>query len=373
MLQAPARPGMSLEEVDTPALVVDLHALERNLSRMAEFVDGAGVRLRAHAKTHKCASIARMQMALGAVGICCQKVSEAQALVDAGIRDVLVSNQVIGEHKLARLAQLAHRARIGICVDHPEGVRQLADAVETAGSEIWVLVEINVGANRCGVEPGAAAVALARQVAASPGLTFAGLQAYQGSAQHRRTFAERRELIDAAIEQTRHTADLLVRSGLSCDVIAGAGTGTFRLEAASGLYNELQCGSYVFMDRDYAENLDESGASGGEFEHSLFVLSTVMSARAEDVRVVDAGLKSVSFDAGPPAVHELAGAEFVRASDEHGRLDVSACNRKPEPGEKVWLIPGHCDPTVNLHDWMVAVRDGVVEEVWPVEARGAMF
>jgi D-serine deaminase-like pyridoxal phosphate-dependent protein len=364
---------MPVGEVDTPALLVELDAFESNLRRMADAVTQAGVRLRPHAKTHKCASIARRQIALGAVGVCCQKVSEAEALVDAGIEDVLVSNQVIGARKLARLAALAGRARIGVCVDHALGVAELARAVAAAGSEVWVLVEIDVGARRCGVGPGAPAVELALQVSRCPGLHFAGLQAYQGSAQHRRAHAERRQLVDTAVALTRQTVAELADQGLECEVVAGAGTGTFRFEAASGVFNELQCGSYIFLDRDYAQNLDESGTPGSEFQHSLFLLSTVMSVPREHVVIVDAGLKSMTFDAGLPAVHAPAGADYERASDEHGRIDTSDCNLPPQLGDRVWLIPGHCDPTVNLHDWIVAVRNGVVEEVWPVEARGALF
>jgi D-serine deaminase-like pyridoxal phosphate-dependent protein len=373
MQQPPAEPGMSIEQVDTPALLVDLDPFERNLARMARLVDAAGVRLRAHAKTHKCAAIARRQMALGAVGVCCQKVSEAEALVDAGVADVLVSNQVVGERKLARLAELAARARLGVCVDHAQQVSALEQAVGAVGSELWVLVEVDVGAGRCGVAPGAPAVALARQVADAAGLSFAGLQAYHGSAQHIRSFEERRAAVDGAIDKARCTIEVLDAAGLACETVAGAGTGSFRFESVSGVYNELQCGSYVFMDADYAKNLDASGQARAEFEHSLFVLATVMSAAKPDYVVVDAGLKSLAFDAGPPIVHEPAGSAYARPSDEHGRIDPGASNVKLTLGDRVQLIPGHCDPTVNLHDWYVAVRDGVVEELWRVDARGGVF
>ena len=373
MQPPPAEPGMSIDQIDTPALLVDLDPFERNLERMSRAVHSAGVRLRAHAKTHKCAAIALRQMALGAVGVCCQKVSEAEALVNAGVPDVLVSNQVVGARKLARLAALATRARVAVCVDHADNVKALSAAAMGAGAQIGVLVEVDVGAGRCGVAPGEPALSLARQVSRSAGLRFDGLQAYHGSAQHIRGFAERRAAIEAAAGHVRATRTLLDRAGLACETIAGAGTGTFQFESASGLYNELQCGSYAFMDADYAKNLDEDGAPVHEFEHSLFVLATVMSTAKPDFVVVDAGLKAIAFDSGPPAVHEPAGAQYFRPSDEHGRIAAGESNVRLALGDRVRLIPGHCDPTVNLHDWYVAVRANVVEEVWCVDARGALF
>jgi 3-hydroxy-D-aspartate aldolase len=258
-------------------------------------------------------------------------------------------------------------------VDNAHNVDDLSAAVSAAGAEVGVLVEVDVGAGRCGVEPGEPALALARQVAASPGLRFEGLQAYHGSAQHIRSHEERRAAIEGAVSRARRTVELLEANGLSCHTVAGAGTGTFHFESESGLYNELQCGSYVFMDADYACNLDEGGEPVSEFEHSLFVLATVMSTARHGYVLVDAGLKALAFDAGPPAVQHPAGAQYARPSDEHGRIDMAGTNLRLDLGDRVRLIPGHCDPTVNLHDWYVAVRDGVVEEVWPVDARGAIF
>ena len=373
MTKPPAEPGMSIAQVDTPALLVDLDAFERNLQRMATLVAAAGVRLRAHAKTHKCAAVGLRQMALGAVGLCCQKVSEAEALVDAGITDVLLSNQVVGERKVRRLVDLAARARVGVCVDDAINVDELSVAASATNIELGVLVEVDVGAGRCGVQPGDAALRIAQQIDAAPGLRFAGIQAYQGSAQHIREFAERRAAIDSAVDKARITVELLAVNGLLCETVGGAGTGSFEFESASGVYNELQCGSYAFMDADYAKNLDANGQFISQFEHSLFVLATVMSAARPDRVVVDAGLKSMAFDSGLPSVQEPAGAEYSRPSDEHGRIEPGSSNAKLGLGDRVRLIPGHCDPTVNLHDWYVAVRDSVVEEVWRVDARGALF
>ncbi len=376
--QAPAAPGMALVDVDTPALLIDLDAFERNLATMAAHVAKAGVKLRPHAKTHKSPIIGLKQMALGAVGLCCQKVSEAEAMVHGGIPDVYVSNEVVGARKLDRLAALARQARVMIAVDNEAAIEALGIAARKAGAEIRVLVEINVGANRCGVEPGAPAVALAQRIAREPGLVFAGLQAYQGRAQHLRTLEERRAAIAAAVDMSARTVAALKAVGLGCDVVGGAGTGTFDLEAASGVYTELQAGSYCFMDADYARNKTFDGTRYNAFEHALFVYATVMSTPVPDRAVVDAGLKAIAFDSGMPEVPGLQGALYERPSDEHGSLNVAACNHRPRLGDKVMLIPGHCDPTVNLHDWYVGVRgiggtDPRVESVWPVAARGALF
>jgi 3-hydroxy-D-aspartate aldolase len=367
----PAEIGMPLEAVDTPALLIDLAAFERNIDRLARAAAETGVRLRPHAKTHKCPVIALRQMAAGAVGVCCQKVGEAEAMVYGGVSDVLVSNQIVGPTKLARLAALAKQAKVSVCADHPRQVQDLDAAAAAFGVRVPVLVEINIGMDRCGVEPGAPALALAQQIAAAPGLRFAGLQAYHGSAQHVREYDQRKAAIDTAVEQVRHTVDLLARHGLPCELVTGAGTGTYHFEASSGVYNELQAGSYVFMDADYAKNLSPDGRPWSGFEHSLFVYATVMSRPTPERAVLDAGLKSFSLDAGLPVVAEPADVEYVRASDEHGKLLLHDPTRNLEIGTKLRVIPGHCDPTVNLYDWYVGYRDGRVEAIWPITARGA--
>ncbi|HTT79852.1 MAG TPA: DSD1 family PLP-dependent enzyme [Stellaceae bacterium] len=370
----PAEIGMSLDEVDTPALVIDLDAFERNLRRLADRVRDTGVRLRPHAKTHKCPVIALMQIERGAVGVCVQKVGEAEAMVYGGVRDVLVTNEIVGRPKLRRLMALAHTARVGVCVDDAQQIADLDAAAAEAGVErLSVLVEINMGGNRCGVEPGAPALDLARHIAASRHLSFAGLQAYHGSAQHLRGWAERQQAIAGAAQQAAATRDLLAADGIPCDNITGAGTGTFEFEAGSGIYTELQCGSYIFMDADYGRNLDADGAPSRAFEPSLFVWATVMSRPAESRAIVDAGLKALAFDSGPPLVWDEPAATYERASDEHGRLAVAAATNRLKLGDKLKLMPGHCDPTVNLYDWYVAVRGERVEALWPITARGAVY
>jgi D-serine deaminase-like pyridoxal phosphate-dependent protein len=369
----PAEIGMSLDEVDTPSLVIDLDAFERNLRRLPERIAGSVVRLRPHAKTHKCAVIALKQVALGAVGVCVQKVGEAEAMVHGGVTDVLVTNEIVGRQKLRRLVALGRLARIGVCADDAGQVAALDAAAGEAQVTLPVYVEVNMGGNRCGVEPGAAALGLARRVAAAPNLVFAGIQAYHGSAQHLRGWEERRAAIAQAADKAGGTRDLLERNGLSCPVVTGAGTGSFEFEAASGVYTELQCGSYIFMDADYGRNLDRDGAPIRTFEPSLFVWATVMSRPAEDRAILDAGLKALAFDSGPPLVWDEPAARYERASDEHGRLAVAAATNRLAIGDKIRLVPGHCDPTVNLYDWYVGVRQNRVEAIWPITARGAGY
>jgi D-serine deaminase-like pyridoxal phosphate-dependent protein len=370
MIRAPATVGMRLEEVDTPALIVELDAFERNLRTLAALVQGR-VRVRAHAKTHKCAEIAKRQVAAGAVGVCCQKVSEAEALVAGGIGDVLVSNEVVGAPKLERLAALARRARIGVCVDDAGNVRDLEAAAARAGARLDVYVELEVGMGRCGVAPGEPALALSRAIAACRQLRFAGLQAYHGRAQHLRSMAERRAAIAGSAEAARTTRKLIEAAGIACPVVTGAGSGTFMLEVESGAWDEIQPGSYVFMDADYARN--EWAAPLPRFDHSLFVLSTVMSRPAPRLAIVDAGLKASSVDSGMPEVWQRTGLAYIRASDEHGWVEVAEGTAAPPLGEKLLLVPGHCDPTVNLYDWYVCVRGGRVEALWPISARGALY
>lgn len=369
MQRVPADVGDDGAAVDTPALVVDLDALEANLATMAQAARAAGVRLRPHAKAHKCPAIAAMQIARGAVGVCCQKTDEAAAFVDAGIGDVLVTNEVIVPAKLARLAALARRARVGVLCDDARAVQAIGDAATAAGAMLDMYVEVDVGGHRCGVAPGAAVGELAQRIAGTKGLRFAGLHCYQGAAQHLRAPAERRAAIEAAARAAIVARDACAARGLAVDTITGAGTGTFEFEIASGTWTELQPGSYPFMDADYARNAQAPGAL--RFAQSLYVLSTVMSTPAPARAICDAGLKAFAFDSGLPQVAGRNGMTYVKASDEHGVLDVDAGAAATLWGERLRLVPGHCDPTVNLYDWLVGMRADRVEAVWPI-VRGTL-
>lgn len=360
-------------------------------------VEGTGVRVRAHAKSHKCPAIAQLQVRHGAVGICCQKVSEAQVFAQAGIQNILVSNEVVGAAKIPRLLALAQQTDLTVCVDHIDNARALSQAFMQAFAQppgrpvyklgpLKVLVEIDVGQGRCGVPPGAPAVALIQAITQMPGLSFQGLQAYHGTAQHLRLPSERRAAIAQACAQVRDTITRLSAIGITCPIVAGAGTGSYLLEAGSGLYNEIQPGSYVFMDADYlrnqakdnqsqedpAENFrgQHAGPTSAEFEQSLFVWAGVMSCPTPDRAVVDAGLKAFSVDSGLPEVHNMPGITYVKASDEHGVLRTRATLAL---GDKLRIVPGHCDPTVNLYDNLFVIEDDVVVDVWPIAARGALY
>lgn len=369
----PAVVGASVNDIDTPALVIDLDAMQRNLATMAGFAREHKLMLRPHAKMHKSAAIAKLQVAAGAVGVCVQKLSEAEALADAGLTDIYISNEVIAPHKLARLAQLAKRITLAVAVDSTLGIDRLAEALKVAGSSVNVFVEIDVGQGRCGVAP-AAAGALAHQVV-SHGLRFAGLQAYNGRAQHLRGAEEREAAVRHTVALVRAAQASITASGMACPLVTGAGSGTFAFDAASGVYGELQAGSYLFMDRDYADN--ETSSRAPRFEHALFVKSQVMS-RSTAHAVVDAGHKSHAIDSGLPRVwqHEL---EYSNGGDEHGILRPNATAtlaELPRLGDTVWLVPGHCDPTVNLHDDYVVVRGGLasgtVAAIWPIDSRGRL-
>jgi D-serine deaminase-like pyridoxal phosphate-dependent protein len=366
-----ARVGDPVAAIDTPALVVDLDALERNIATLAAFARAHRIALRPHAKTHKCSAIARMQIAAGAVGVCVQKVGEAEALAEGGVGDIYISNEVVDVGKLARVARLAGRVKLAIAVDSALGAQRLADALAAAGTRCDVFVEVDVGQGRCGVAP-ASAGTLAQQLV-SHGLSIAGLQAYHGRAQHLRDPADRASAIAHAVTLARAAQASITSAGIACPLVTGAGTGTFVHEAASGVYGEVQAGSYVFMDRDYGDNEPTPGAP--VFEHALFVKSQVMSRGASHA-VIDAGHKSHAIDSGLPRPWQRD-LEFANGGDEHGILRRHAVggDTLPALGDTVWLVPGHCDPTVNLHDHLVAVRGGLyggrVEAVWPVDARGA--
>jgi D-serine deaminase-like pyridoxal phosphate-dependent protein len=378
----PAKTGDALLDIDTPALVLDLDRFELNLGRLMEVAKAAGVRVRPHAKSHKCVEIARRQMAAGAVGVCCQKLSEAAVFLAGGIGDVLITNEVVGQAKIARLAQLAARhpdKRLGVCVDSVTVAQQLSRAVASAKAVLDVYIDIDVGQDRTGVNDPALAAHIANTIVSGGSqLRVMGMHAYAGSAQHRRTPGERRAAIASAAALVGEMRTAFMAAGLPCEIITGGGTGTWVYEIESRLYNEIQPGSFVLMDGDYARNLPDPKTP--KFEQALFILSTVMSVRDNGQRpkprvvraTLDAGLKAFSTDSGP-AQPSFPGWEVRGVSDEHSVMLRTDEGPDVELGAKALLIPGHCDPTVNLHDWIVAVRKNQVEGVWRVDARGAVF
>ena len=371
----PALPGMDEAEVQTPCLVLDLDALERNIKKMGDYAKAHGMRHRVHGKMHKSVDVAKLQVELGgAVGVCCQKVSEAEVFARGGIKDVLVSNQVRDPAKIDRLARMPKLgARTICCVDDLANVADLSAAAQKHGTQIECLVEIDCGAGRCGVTSTPAVVEIAKAIDAAPGLKFAGIQAYQGAMQHLDSYDERKAKIDVAVAMVKDAVDTLKAEGIECDIVGGGGTGSYYFESNSGVYNELQCGSYAFMDADYGRILDKDGKriDQGEWENALFILTSVMSHAKADKAIVDAGLKAQSVDSGLPVIFGRDDVKYVKCSDEHGVVMDETGALKVN--DKLKLVPGHCDPTCNVHDWYVGLRGGKVEVVWPVSARGRAY
>ena len=371
----PALPGMDESEIQTPCLILDLDALERNIKKMGDYAKAHGMRHRSHGKMHKSVDVQKLQEKLGgAVGVCCQKVSEAEVFVRGGIKDVLVSNQVRDPAKIDRLARLPKLgSKIIVCVDDAGNVADLSAAAQKHGTTIHCFVEIDCGAGRCGVTTTEAVVEIARAIDAAPGLEFTGLQAYQGAMQHIDSYEARKEKLDTAIAMVEDAVAGLKAEGIDCELVSGGGTGSYYFESNSGVYNELQCGSYAFMDADYGRILDKDGRriDQGEWQNAFFILTQVMSHAKPDKAICDAGLKAQSVDSGLPVIFGRTDVEYVKCSDEHGV--ISDPEGVLKVGEKLRLVPGHCDPTANVHDWYVGVRNGKVETVWPVSARGKAY
>jgi D-serine deaminase-like pyridoxal phosphate-dependent protein len=369
-----------VNECDTPALLLDQAKLERNLMKLQSAIK-APVSLRAHGKAHKCPDLAKLQIASGAVGVCCQKLSEAQVFFNAGVLDIVITNQIVGELKVKRLIGLAQTmssvgAKLGVCVDHALGTKQLTGALadaNPAAAIIHVWVEIDVGQGRCGVQTPNEVLSLVEKIVRCKGMRFAGLQAYHGKLQHQRTAEQRHATAQAMFAQVKEVVAALesraAEWGLSLPIeVAGGGTGSYKLEVASQLYTEIQAGSYALMDADYQRNEmpDEE-----RFENALTVLCTVMSERTGQI-VVDGGLKAFAVDSGLP-VALIPGLSVKGISDEHTVIEVTDLSLQPLIGTKIELIPGHCDPTVNLHHEFNVVKDGQVVARWPIAAKGVGF
>jgi 3-hydroxy-D-aspartate aldolase len=369
----PAAINMDEADIQTPCLVIDLDAFEKNIEVMRSFCEQAGMRHRVHGKMHKSVDVALYQIEKGdACGVCCQKVSEAEVFARGGVKDVLVSNQVRDPAKIDRLARLPKLgARTICCIDDLDNVAELSAAAVKHGTQIEVLVEIDCGAGRCGVAAGQPVVELAKAIDAAEGLKFAGIQAYQGAMQHMQNYEDRKEKIAIAVDMVKESIDMLRAQGLESDIVGGGGTGSYYFEGSSGVFNELQCGSYAFMDADYQTIHDENGKRISEFANALFILTSVMSHAKADKAICDAGLKAQSVDSGLPYIFGRTDVEYIKCSDEHGV--ISDPDGVLKINEKLKLVPGHCDPTCNVHDWYVGVRNGKVESLWPISARGKAY
>ncbi len=358
----------SRRDLNTPALILDLGSLDRNIAAMARFAAGAGLTLRPHAKTHKSVEIARRQIAAGAVGVCCAKLGEAEALADGGIENILITSPVVGPSAVTRLVALAARSPgLMAAVDHPDAVEALA----ATGAPLTLLVDIDPGIHRTGVADPAAAMALARKIADAPSLTFAGVQFYCGAQQHIEDFASRRAAMEERSAYLAGIVQDLTDAGLAPEIISGGGTGTHAIDAALGLFTELQVGSYVFMDRQYAD-CDLAGAGASVFETALMVDARVISANHPMMSTVDAGFKAFATEAGPPPIvaGAVEGSTYRFMGDEQGAVIPPRGLAPPRLGEVVTFATPHCDPTVNLYDAYHVVKGDTLAAIWPIEARG---
>lgn len=361
----------SRQELDTPALLIDLDALEANILAMADHCKITGQRLRPHTKTHKSVEIARRQVAAGAVGVCCATLGEAEVMGRAGIPGVHISSPVVRPHRIERLMGLnAVADGLSVVADHPDNLAALNAAAEAAGKALTVFIDIDVGSRRTGVPSAQQAVALARQAAEAPGLTYAGIQGYAGGLQHIYDWDERvrkgREVADFLAETRRQ----LAAAGLEPPVITGGGTGTHDMDWRQGVLNELQAGSYVFLDVDY-QRVAHPAEAASRFREGLFVQASVVSAAQEDCVTTDGGLKAFATDCGLPELRRgaPAGAAYSFAGDEHGRITFHSGERIGL-GAVVECLSPHCDPTVNLYSVYHVVRGDTLVDIWPVDTRG---
>lgn len=366
----------SRREIATPALVLDLDALEANVAAMAGWAQRSGIALRPHAKTHKCAAIGRLQMKAGALGLCCAKLAEAEALAAAGLDRFLLTSPVVGARKLERLLRLAARcADLMVVVDDADNARALAAAAEAAGCDLGVLIDVDIGQRRTGVTDPAQALPLAEIVAAAPRLSLNGVQGYAGQVQHIADFAERKRQSHASLALLGAVRDRLAAAGHPCPIVTGGGTGSHALDPAAGVLTELQVGSYIVSDVEY-DAVDLTGDGWRPYRNGLFVYTRVVSARHaggdENFVTIDAGSKSLAMDGPPPRVAFGApeGAVYSCVGDEFGRLTLPPGTKAPQVGDLVGLVVPHCDPTINAFDWYHCVRGDALVDIWAIEARG---
>jgi D-serine deaminase-like pyridoxal phosphate-dependent protein len=359
--------GMPAADIDTPALCLDIEAVQANITRMADFARQAGVRLRPHAKTHKCPMLAHMQLAAGAIGITCAKVSEAEALAAGGIRHILIANEVIGAAKIARLVNLAAwSSDVMVAVDDAANVADLDAAARAKGIRLRVVIEVDIGMQRCGVAPGRPVLDLARQIIAAPGLGFEGLMGYEGHTIFTPDPEERRARTVPAIQQLVDSAELVRQAGIPVNIVSGGGTGTHFITGAVPGMTELQVGSYITMDSQYREGV------GIDFAYALTVLATVINVHGDGRAITDAGMKAMTRDFGMPVVLDPPGWKVTALAEEHGFLE-RVDGRPLRRGDKVRIVPNHGCTTINLHDNYYVVRNGVLEAVWPITGRGKTY
>lgn len=374
---------MRKSDLDTPALILDLDAMERNIAKMAEYFKGKQARLRPHVKVHKCPVIAHRQLKAGAIGITCAKVSEAEVMAQSGIRDILIANEVVGSRKIRRTLELSELCDLRVVVDSPENARELSREAESRGSKLSVLVDINLGRvvgpedvvercgnrgilDRCGVLPGAPALELAQEILRLPGLRFVGLMAYEGGMRGYIDYESRREACYKALALVMETRELLQAHGIESETISAGGTSTYSITGSYPGITEVQPGSYVLMDTPLA------AMKGVDFEHALSVLATVISRPYLEKAILDVGRKGITSEGGMPVVRGIDGARLVMLNLEHGHLILDVAGQSLRVGDRIELLPTDVDTVVNLYDKYMVVKGEVLEAQWPIAARGKM-
>lgn len=359
--------GLPKEGLDSPVLLVDLAVMESNIERMAHtIIREAGVRWRPHTKGIKSPALAHMLLEAGASGITCAKLGEAEVMVEAGIRDILIANQIVGPQKIARLVNLRRYASVKVAVDSVENIDALSAAARKKGVELEIVIEVDVGMNRAGVEPGESTVALAREIRARQNLRFAGLMTWESTALKITDPDKKRQAVAAALARLTTTAQQCRDEGMAVDIVSCGGTGTYWLSSFVEGITEVQAGGGIFCDVNYRRNL------GVEHPYALTVLATVTSRPTPTRIVCDAGKKSMNCETAAPAVVGLSGVGEIRLSAEHGTIELTTPNTEPRIGDKIEFVVGYADLTVALYDELYGIRDGLVETAWPLLGRGRL-
>jgi D-serine deaminase-like pyridoxal phosphate-dependent protein len=358
--------GSSKLGINTPALLIDLEKMGYNLNKMADFFKHKDADIRPHIKTHKSTVLACKQIKAGAIGITCQKLAEAEVIAAAGIDDILITNQIVGSNKIKRLVNLSKKTNVKVLVDNVSNIEAISEAAIREDIKVGVLVEVNIGQNRCGVVPGEETLHLAREIVKNRGLDFMGLMGYEGHAVFIESFEDRKSETLKALNLLIKSKELVEQNGLKCKIISAGGTGTYAITGSYPGITEIAAGSYLTMDGQYGA----IEGIGDTFKKSLTLMTTVISRPVEDRAVIDAGIKTISEDAGLPSVEDGAGITLFQLDEENGHLRLENSGRNLKVGDKIELVPSHGCTTINLHDVFYGIRNGIVEAVIPIEARG---
>lgn len=363
--------GSRVEDIETPALLIDLDVMRYNLTKMADFVKENNKSIRPHFKTHKSPFLAHKQIAAGAIGITCQKLSEAEVLAKSGIKDILITNEIVGKQKIKRLVNLAAYTDVKVSIENEKNAKDISEAALEKGVVINYLIEVNIGMNRCGVEPGVPALDLVKKINTLKGLNFLGIMAYEGHTVFIESLEERKKETLKALQMVTETKQMLGKEGLFCQIVSCAGTGTYMITGQYPDVTEIEAGSYLTMDTKY----NSIEGVRGVFKKALTLLTTIISIPSDDRMILDTGMKSISKEFGMPLLKEnIEGVELVKLSEEHGVVTVAKDARKLfNIGQKIELIPSHGCTTINLHDIYYGIRSGIVECVLPIEARGKSY